>query len=306
MLRSIIAVDRAICPPLRLTSNFMTRWTRDDGVDTGALSAPVATREWYTPESATVEDDQLRVTPFAWYDATDSLRKAKRRVGGPGMLEQFTRLGDGKPVEVAAFVERWGSLDICRHLLPTTHPRRLRLDDNSDHEVFACDCDLQPIGGYQVWATLLRSALRIAVRLGVGQRGDDEDWTIVLTTAGPIPFALDRVDDQAAALATLVSHWMELADVRPALTSLGKPTFKVEFFTHGAFGGLMLQLLFSMTGAGGFATCSVCGNPFTPNRQPAAGRHAYCEECKETGAAQKFAVTETRRRKRKDKEEGNE
>lgn len=280
----------------------MARWTRDDGVDTGTLSAPVATREWYTPASVTVEGDFLRIVPFHQYEASDGQRKAKRRVGGAGMLEQFTRLGDGKPDDVAAFVERWGSLDICRHLLPNTHPRWLRLKDNSQREVFDCDCDLQPIAGYQAWAALLRSALRIAVRLSMGRLGNDDDWAIVLPTDGQVDFALGRVDEQAGVLATLVSEWMALSDVRPALTSLGKPKFKVEFSTHGAFGGLMLQLLFSMTGASGFATCSVCGTPFAPKRRPAAGRHAYCEDCKETGMAQKFAVTETRRRKRQEKE----
>ena len=47
----------------------------------------------------------------------------------------------------------------------------------------------------------------------------------------------------------------------------------------------------------GLAVCSICSNTYQPKRLPAIGRNSYCPRCKDTGAANRFAVTASRRRK---------
>jgi len=48
------------------------------------------------------------------------------------------------------------------------------------------------------------------------------------------------------------------------------------------------------------AVCCECGEPYLPKRRPKANQRNYCPDCRASGAAQRAAAREYRRRKRKE------
>lgn len=65
---------------------------------------------------------------------------------------------------------------------------------------------------------------------------------------------------------------------------MGGPAIKLAGERSDLFGALGLQLMFAMSGSGGFVTCSGCGAPYAPRRQPIAGRRHHCQDCGRTAA----------------------
>lgn len=96
------------------------------------------------------------------------------------------------------------------------------------------------------------------------------------------------VKRQRNALTRRTQYWLtELADVGLRFSwddKAGGPTIKLAGERSDLFGALGLQLMFAMSGSGGFVTCSGCGAPYTPRRQPIAGRRHYCQNCGRTAA----------------------
>jgi hypothetical protein len=52
-----------------------------------------------------------------------------------------------------------------------------------------------------------------------------------------------------------------------------------EIRTNNVLGGLVLQLVAAISGVSGYAICSMCGEIYSPTRQPRVGMRNYCRAC---------------------------
>jgi hypothetical protein len=75
--------------------------------------------------------------------------------------------------------------------------------------------------------------------------------------------------------------------LRPVLV-VENGRFDIKLGNHHAGTGpsaaLTTQLLFTIAGAVGIATCASCGRTFMPRRRPRMGENSYCEVCGIRGA----------------------
>lgn len=218
------------------------------------------------------------------------------------MLEEFIGLADGPNTRVLAFAKRWGPLQICaEHGIPLSHAEGFRY-----YPCLAPTVEERPewrwesLAAGRRYAGVARGCLEVAAKLRNGETGDAEDWQRIdallkpgvpeHSQLGPInsPFperimSPEETKDpnwvvkrQRNALTRRAMYWLtELAHVGLRLSwdeRAGGPTIKLAGERSDLFGALGLQLLSAMSGSGGFVTCSGCGAPYAPRRQPIAGR----------------------------------
>jgi hypothetical protein len=76
--------------------------------------------------------------------------------------------------------------------------------------------------------------------------------------------------------------------VRPELYADG-PNWRVYYHSVASgplFGDLAMQLVLAVASIDGFATCSVCGNPYLPERAPNPNQNSNCSRnCRRRGSA---------------------
>lgn len=160
----------------------------------------------------------------------------------------------------------------------------------------------EPLEAWRRYAGVALGCLHVAARLRDGKGGDDEDWERIIGIFEPYPTDDDSEeagdasesgpkrhepdpehDGEKVMLPNIAQYWLTgLAHVNFYFRwdwEVGAPSLKLVGQRSELFGALGLQLVFAMSGAGGFVTCSGCGEPYTPKRQPIEGRRHYCQEC---------------------------
>ena len=150
-----------------------------------------------------------------------------------------------------------------------------------------------------------RDASGSGIRRATGVRAQESS---IRRSLGRLRVSKTNKDRDELARSTAVLYTSALVQscgVRPALVYRGDDVGLVfqDGIAQGLMGGLSLagaltvQLMASVAGHG-FATCSSCGNPFTPTaHQPSFGKRRFCKNCGKR-AAVAAAKTDYRKRKR--------
>lgn len=243
-----------------------------------------------------------------------------------GALNAFLKLPTRGAEDVATFARSYGVLGICEHGVPGIHracdPVRrypLFLEVGADK---AADWMTEPIAAWQLWAGRLTAALNLADDLRAGLEGDEDDWITILPGDASIwrevlphrsrPWA-------TAQLGAIVTGWLTMAGVAPALVWIDRPgpalTLALGGFAAPAlasrdagfvwpanslFPVLVTELALAIA-AGPIGHCSVCKTPFTTDndaRSVRRDRRAFCSaDCRLD--ARRAAKKEWARRRRR-------
>lgn len=213
-------------------------------------------------------------------------------LSGAGVLDDFLRLGalskEALPKAVRVFASYWGPLGICKHLIPWTHSFSYRA--LSATEICA------PLGvrgsrgssGWEpltTWADLAReaSAIEAEARRLKGSR--------------------ERPIHELNRLFRSIERWLLLAGV-PLVSNAAPDSdapwpcgLGVTFAISGVFQIVAIQLLSTVAGSRGLATCSHCGTIFglTGHRE---GARRFCPACIEQEVPGRYAAQDYRARKK--------
>jgi hypothetical protein len=209
------------------------------------------------------------------------------------LLLRFVRLADASSEDICGFASRWGVLGICEHGLPSSHnpPPPFGVHDGPDYSCRPPGDDIgvywEPIEPWRHLARQARALLNIAARLHEGELGKAADWRVVYERSrGGGPFGKryrGSLVVERIVLADCVNELLLLGNVRPALSwGPGKShssKAEVSLRGWGLFGVLAVQLLMAVSRTAGLATCSYCGESYSPTRRPRAGCLNYCPGC---------------------------
>jgi hypothetical protein len=243
-------------------------------------------------------------------DAARGQWDARRVVPGADMLRRFVGLVDAPPTKVVEFARAWGPLGICEHALPSSHSLSCEpLGWNGKG-------GWEPVEIWRRYARRARALLLVSHRLLTESPGGDieelrplaRDLAKVLLAAGRLGGNKTRVypPDWWALVTTAVNTWIEQGGVRPRLLVSGddarprmvlSATWRYPVPEFSLFGVIGMQLAFAAAGAKGMAFCSNCGTCFEPGRQLRAGERHYCDECRASGAPQRWATAAHRARR---------
>lgn len=261
-----------------------------------SLERPIQPSLIRVPDFVELDGDRLI---YSWWGDRETVEhgwEQPRR----GILEDFIRLADGPDARILAFAREWGPIHMCEaHELPLSHSVRTtdplclspKVEDRPGWE-------WEPLSAWRRYAGAALGCLHVAARLRDGRPGDVDDWRRIEALfeptkqqddhPGEAPAGWDPVQWQRTYLPHMAQYWLtELAHVNLLFRwdyELGAPGLKLVGERSDLFGALGLQLVFAMSGTGGFVTCSGCGEPYTPKRQPIAGRRHYCRDCGRTAA----------------------
>jgi predicted RNA-binding Zn-ribbon protein involved in translation (DUF1610 family) len=201
------------------------------------------------------------------------------------LLAHFVGLAAESPEAILRFARRWGSLGLCQHraggspLLVRGHPPDPALGGEACRLLLA-----EPLEAWRYYARLLHSLLTRA---------------IALRKRRVLRLRTQRAHDEVR-LFLRDCHWVTryFGCLHPVLIVEGC-RFDVKlggsFLTTGLPAALTSQLLFTLAGSAGLATCANCGKLFAPRRRPAAGQKAYCPNC---GIRAAWREAQQRRRER--------
>lgn len=270
--------------------------------DAGKLMSPIQARPYASAESIRLIHDRL-IWTAEWNLASDPVLDhmvSERKKSDPQLLFKFTKLADSPPADILEFAKKWGVLGICKHDLPYTHIPPPLVETPIK---FWCVPRENKNGEYwesvKAWRYYARHALamvRIAANLHRNRPGEIEDWN----TIGGFDADSDdwvrgvSVNNDRIFLATQVSFWLEIGNVRPKFEWRDNIT-TISFDAH-LFGVLASQLLLLVSRTKGLGFCSNCGDPFVPvNRRPKEGQRNYCAKCGRK-AALRDAQRDRRRR----------
>lgn len=234
----------------------------------------------------------------------------------PSMLEQFAALADAPPEAFAKFATRYGPLFLCKHGVPRSHGRPSQ---------FGGQCRgmrREPISQWRTLATIARSAVIGAASLHRGEIPAEPDrWILSLAED-----ALDTIENGdspswqkhtypgmwrlwqdgdvgtlGVLLAAIVTRWISLANVLPALVWYDRTAPSVVFLAREEarlFGSLGVLLAAVISRTSGLSVCSGCGKAYNPEIRARAGRRRYCDRCRRLGVPQRDASHDWRQRQR--------
>lgn len=106
------------------------------------------------------------------------------------------------------------------------------------------------------------------------------------------------VDGQRFILSVVVDWLLELSAVRPRFLWLEDDPPILYLDTNGLFGALARDLSFAAAKVSGFRICAGCGEAFTRDRKPVAGKRSWCSEYKAAGKHIRQAKRDQRERER--------
>jgi hypothetical protein len=271
----------------------------------GEFERPVATSRWRRPSQVWAEAGFLR-----WKHALGGRGDQSREVRpDTGLLSGFLSLADASDEDIVRYATRWGTLGICEHGLPASHPGEMK-DLRAFGEALGVpehptDCEPgwrhgwhqemwdEPLSAWRQLASATRCLLRLAAALHQGRIGDEEDW-VCFTGPGETP---QSVDWGRLSLGFLASNWLQLGGVGFAVEWFKGPPVLVAM-SGSLFAALALDVASALPGGGGFAFCSSCGTPFTPTRRPVATRRRYCPDCRSRHVPELDAQHDSRARRR--------
>lgn len=244
---------------------------------------------------------------------------------GPGLLEGFLKLTDGKPKEVMEYAFQWGVLHICEHGLPRSHQssglnnRPFVLPGRHSEPNDACELlaiplsefdetpvelwvmqHYEPLAAWRKYSRMARTVLDLAVELDKGKLGAKDDWRIVNGDFWPPT----TVEEGRSQLERVIAGWLAIGYATPYL-DWSNPSPEIRLSVTGLFGAIGVQLLMALGRSEGFAVCSACGSLFMPSPKPRTGKRRYCDTCRAIGAPARDASADYRRRRKK-KESSND
>lgn len=213
----------------------------------------------------------------------------------PTLLFDFLALAEASAADIAAFAARFAVLGLCwDHGRPFGHQRRFTLPDLSKGTPNArCEAwfEATKAGRYEErvedwrrWARRFRLVFDRANALKQTTRSApllDEKFLrgyhADSSRAGGTVNNRSSLWDQ---LARVLTWWLEDAEVVPNVSATGdRLKLDLAATAHYAFPILAVQLFLFVAGARQVATCSACGHPYLPRRQPQKGRDSYCPAC---------------------------
>lgn len=271
---------------------------------TGELVRPLAAAFWWALGDVRVDEQRV----YWSSQQPDGAPPTRKIVPAPGMLEQFVRLHDGSPEQIASFARTWGILGFCQH----------------DLLVLACEScrSLTPHTGaesldnWRIWAGHARALLVIASRLHDARRPTDAEWRAVFARYPAVEWERDghrladvpwwprEIEADRWRLAAFVNQWLDFGGARIGLNWDGNAPSVLIYARQGPepgrgplFPQLGAQLLMAAARSEGLAWCSACGYPYFPPRRPAHTRRNYCADCRQR-AARRDAARAYRQRKR--------
>lgn len=264
-----------------------------------AESAPVQSTEWARPEKAWAEQDKKGRWILKW---SGHGGYAHTGAGQDALLASFMKLEEAAPEEVAAFIGRWGPLNLCKHGLPNTHLPRRMMNDLAEVDAVACEVNRarpageigEPLERWHHFATQVHAIHRGARLAQGGNRITNEIWTKLADIGPPGMFTepdpetgevewvtTPAIDVAQRYLGIAIQRWLNYGDVGVHV-SWSERKGHIRFGGTGLAGAIALQLALTSTATGAFYLCSACSVPFLPEkRTPRAGERHYCDSCRE-------------------------
>lgn len=303
--------------------------TPDDqaGIETGEYWRPLPLDRLPVPAEVHVQQSPKSEvgSVLVWDDRQDTiLRHAKPALGALiDILDGRTgEPREGLDARVEELARRFGPLRLCRCGRPDTHrgkdPFRCRaivLDQGNKTGVMP---SCEPVSGWVNFAREVCAALRIASCAIHGRpprKGDARDWEmlydIVPRLEGTRSFLQDHyrrvkqaiIQADRLTLVRGLNVWIDQAALRPAVW--WEPTGMEIRFASGhspggmgsLYGAVLLELLYLIAGARGFAFCAYCGKPFIMLHQRTGARR-FCINCRKSGKPEALAARDYRARLR--------
>lgn len=252
---------------------------------TPASRNPIESSPFYLPEEVDVVD-VVGGRLLAWEAAPDDAEITFR--GGDDLLPEFMALSTAEPSEMAAFLETYGVVEICRHGMPDMHPfiKRPKLRGSAPDPVIPptyCQL-LTDAGGRPAIAVdhLRRAALAFvgaqeaALALSARRIPESRSWEAMSRLRS---YGRPMENDYRACRRQL-AEW-----VTGMLSDCGVDVFadwagerlNVTYKASGLLGTLTL-LLAREIGQGETYTCDICGTPVDRVRPPKNDEGVYCDK----------------------------
>jgi hypothetical protein len=258
-------------------------------------SRPAPDFRLYVPS----EDADLARIAIRWpsesYLRVDGYVDGDQAKATPGMLSSFCRLAETtQPRDFLRFAKKWGVLDLCAHLLPTSH--------NPDPLTCRPIC-IEPTTTWKETASIFAATLAISASLHLGQQGRRADWSILETLWNDgSRFHGRDIEDQKLILGALINTMMIRGQVRPTYRwNIETDTIQVGWAGLGLYGALCVELALTVAKIDGWATCSGCHKAYIPRRRPRKGQLNMCDTCRDSPVQwrmQKRKLREKRRQER--------
>ena len=232
---------------------------------------------------------------------------------GQHVLDALLDLADVSPKGVAAFVRKYGQLEICSHGYSWYNHKCGEFQNP------------QPIETFHSISLEFGALLRLAAAGRRSQPGDLADWTLLgkighfhpmlpekrdpaadWTLFGKIgdfrPMLPEKRDPAAARMVVSdwVSYWMQITPPNAILTWPSKDQIEFSLGSLGPLSAAAKELAFTIAQIDALAVCAECGKPFIPKRRRAQSRRAYCQKCGKQ-ASDRRAQREKRARERVNK-----
>jgi hypothetical protein len=219
------------------------------------------------------------------------------------MLEDFLLLAVGDAETVAAYAQKWGTLNICRHGCPMTHiPERVWLALDSDEQGpcgvgWTTRRGSDPLERWRHYAAQAVAVLTIAEALShrspraiVGDLWTtlDDLYPFDVASVVAVTPSVDAGAAQRRLLASALQEWLRLGGVEVAFDWVGvRP--QLSLGGGSLFGALAMQLVLAVAGVDGFALCDECGLPFLPKRRNRPGVPRRCPEHRDVVPKREYA-----------------
>jgi hypothetical protein len=239
----------------------------------------------------------------------------RRVLPRPGLLREFVRLSTAAPETILAFAQKWGMLGIWQG---SHRVLGIAADDDAGAEEsfptpLPCTIEIRGLfpfgwygGAYQepldIWrlfSAQARALLDIGSQLHEGKRIEWEDWADLFQIGDPRDYVdLDSEEhDEWGPVEGVLEDWLHLATARsrpfiPGATSRGRSARYI------LFAALAEQLSHAVAREDALVNCWHCGNIYTPERRPAAGKRNFCPDCRAKDAPSQLASRDYRRRGR--------
>ena len=302
--------------------------------DSLKLERAVDTRSWYVPAMVELDMDGDRLLWRRW----EGKNQDNVVHPGPGLLEDFIRLGESQAEDILNYARRWGVLLLCEHDWPAIHSHISRFPYLSFTRVPQSNTVCYPRGyeggtGNLCWEPLqpwrrfsrrARAILAIANQLYKNELGSEKDWWDLMGREGPMPekddsgpsldeivkedrgwtdeqFLSHKREDEKIKLTNSVREWLSLASLHLDFDWY-EEVARFKLTTSGLFGALAMQIALAVSRRSGLGLCSHCGKVEMVERQPRADKNFYCKECRTNQASKRQAYKrydQTRRKKRK-------